>query len=267
MDTIEQVGALVGIVAFLALAVLAVLFFLQAREVRRLRDWAGRAPERAAAIAEREALEAASERAEAAETIAGPTRLDRFRERYSGWSRKMPVDPLYIGAVVIGLIVAAGFVTGGFGVLGGDDGQVAEAPPREPSEGPKEPEQTDVAVLNATQLPGVSPVPGAAQDFATEVSTLGYRLDEVDDAPDGIDLTTVMYRKGHRREARQLAAQLEPALSGTPIEVEQMSADVIRLLGNTEIALVIGRNYQPEVPAEPEPVDPVPVDPTVTPVQ
>ena len=47
MDFIEDIGPILGIVAFLGFAILALLIVLQAREVRRLREWAGRAPERA----------------------------------------------------------------------------------------------------------------------------------------------------------------------------------------------------------------------------
>src|SRR3954463_9465795 len=46
-DQVEKYGAYIGIAAFFGLAVLSLLYFAQAREVRRLRDWAGRAPERA----------------------------------------------------------------------------------------------------------------------------------------------------------------------------------------------------------------------------
>src|SRR5918992_435713 len=49
-DEVEKYGAYVGIGAFLGLAVLTLLFFAQARELKRLRDWAGRAPERAQEI-------------------------------------------------------------------------------------------------------------------------------------------------------------------------------------------------------------------------
>ena len=72
-----------------------------------------------------------------------------------------------------------------------------------------------------------------------------------------------MFRDENRAEGRQLASRLEPALTGTPIQVEKMSADVIRQIGNTELALLIGRNYTPpEVPVEPTPV---PVEPAATP--
>ncbi|HET9737527.1 MAG TPA: LytR C-terminal domain-containing protein [Solirubrobacteraceae bacterium] len=46
-DQVEKYGAYVGLAAFLGLAVLTLLYFAQARELKRLRDWAGRAPERA----------------------------------------------------------------------------------------------------------------------------------------------------------------------------------------------------------------------------
>src|SRR4051794_23525114 len=49
-DQVEKYGAYVSIACFFGLAVLSLLYFAQAREVKRLREWAGRAPERAAEI-------------------------------------------------------------------------------------------------------------------------------------------------------------------------------------------------------------------------
>ena len=49
-DQVEKFGAYVGLAAFIGLAVLSLLYFAQARELKRLRDWAGRAPERAAEL-------------------------------------------------------------------------------------------------------------------------------------------------------------------------------------------------------------------------
>src|SRR5881628_2354091 len=51
-DQVEKYGAYVGIAAFFGLAVLSLLYFAQAREVKRLREWAGRAPELGAEIEE-----------------------------------------------------------------------------------------------------------------------------------------------------------------------------------------------------------------------
>src|SRR4051795_11608305 len=44
-DQVEKYGAYVAIACFFGLAVLSLLYFAQARELRRLRDWAGRSPE------------------------------------------------------------------------------------------------------------------------------------------------------------------------------------------------------------------------------
>ena len=41
-DQVEKYGAYVGIAAFFGLAILTLLYFAQAREVKRLREWAGR---------------------------------------------------------------------------------------------------------------------------------------------------------------------------------------------------------------------------------
>src|SRR5204863_4641191 len=45
---VEQVGSIAGFAAVAGLAILSALYFSQARDLRRLREWAGRAPERAA---------------------------------------------------------------------------------------------------------------------------------------------------------------------------------------------------------------------------
>ncbi|WCB91416.1 hypothetical protein DSM104299_00087 [Baekduia alba] len=52
-DKIEQYGAYAGFASVLGLAILSLLYFAQAREVKRLREWAGRAPERAQDVQER----------------------------------------------------------------------------------------------------------------------------------------------------------------------------------------------------------------------
>jgi len=46
MEVIQEIGSYAGFAAVVGLAVLAALYFSQARDVRRLREWAGRSPER-----------------------------------------------------------------------------------------------------------------------------------------------------------------------------------------------------------------------------
>ncbi len=50
---VEQIGSYAGIGSVIGLGIMALLYFSQAREVRRLREWAGREPERAAELAQR----------------------------------------------------------------------------------------------------------------------------------------------------------------------------------------------------------------------
>src|SRR3954454_5250877 len=57
-DQLTQIGALAGLAAILGLAVMSLLYFGQAREVKRLREWAGGAPERAAELEQRVAADA-----------------------------------------------------------------------------------------------------------------------------------------------------------------------------------------------------------------
>ena len=42
--SVTQIGAIAGYAAILGLGVLSLLYFAQAREFTRLREWAGRAP-------------------------------------------------------------------------------------------------------------------------------------------------------------------------------------------------------------------------------
>ncbi|MBN1529722.1 MAG: LytR C-terminal domain-containing protein [Thermoleophilaceae bacterium] len=48
MEIIQEIGSYAGLAAIVGLAVLSALYFSQARDVKRLREWAGRAPERTA---------------------------------------------------------------------------------------------------------------------------------------------------------------------------------------------------------------------------
>ena len=52
-STFTQIGAIAAFAALLGIAILSLLVFSQAREIKRLREWAGRAPERAADIEQR----------------------------------------------------------------------------------------------------------------------------------------------------------------------------------------------------------------------
>lgn len=69
-DILVNVGAIAGVASIVGLAVLAMLYFSQARDVRRLREWAGREPERAAEVELRAAQIASQAIAQAYESMA-----------------------------------------------------------------------------------------------------------------------------------------------------------------------------------------------------
>jgi LytR cell envelope-related transcriptional attenuator len=71
---VEKYGAYVAVACFLGLALLSILYFAQAREVRRLRDWAGRAPERDAELEARVTAQAEEARRVRAGRPAQPAR-------------------------------------------------------------------------------------------------------------------------------------------------------------------------------------------------
>ena len=68
---VEKYGVYVGIAAFFGLAVLSLLYFSQARELKRLREWAGRAPERARELEQRVVAQASASVARRAPSMPG----------------------------------------------------------------------------------------------------------------------------------------------------------------------------------------------------
>ncbi len=59
-SSFTKIGAIAAFAALVGIAVLSLLVFAQARELKRLREWAGRAPERAAEQEQRVSAEAAA---------------------------------------------------------------------------------------------------------------------------------------------------------------------------------------------------------------
>ena len=144
MELVERVGAYVGMAAFLGLAVLALLYFSQARDVRRLREWAGRAPERTLEQIEQgdgggagdrgRARDAGCHRrdrggalasADAALAGSAPRKRKPLRERV----RNIHIPQLrYIGMAVLGVLVLAGAAYGAI-QLTDDDGDAGPGRP------------------------------------------------------------------------------------------------------------------------------------------
>jgi hypothetical protein len=254
IDLIERIGPVVGIVAFVGLAVLAFLIFQQAREIRRLREWAGRAPERADDAAEA-SLAAAEARGEAAaeEAPSEPSRFGAWRQRLANaaeprWhalDRRLPVDPRYLLVLLAAGVIAAGVLTSGFGLVGGDDGKSGKGGAAK-HEKKKDEGKPEVAVLNATQTVDssgnpIQGVPRLADTVASEVvDPAGYPVGRRTNAATGAPETVIMFEPDHEAEATALAKAVEPKLGA--VEAQPMIQEVRDLVDGANLVIVVGQD-------------------------
>jgi LytR cell envelope-related transcriptional attenuator len=238
VDLIEQIGAFLGLAAFVGLAVLVLLYFQQARDVRRLREWAGRAPERAEDAAQEAAAAAAREAGvapeEPAEAPPEPLR-ERILSRIAVPAdvRDRLPEPRYLAIIAAGVVlVAAGVATGSFGLIGGDGDDAGGG-----GEKQVRPADVEVAVLNGTAASGTAGVPGLAETVSEDVKSAGDKVGAVTDAGSFAD-TFVMYTSGHTAEAEQVADDLKKQLDN--VKVERMTPEVEAASEEANVAVVIG---------------------------
>jgi len=253
MDLLKEIGAILGFVAFGGFAVLVFMTFQQARHLRRLREWAGRAPERAAAEQERSAAgseatlprigataAAGSEREEPA-AVPGPGRGERLRGevayRYEELDKRSPVSPLVLGLGILALIVAAVIVTGGFGLFGSDSGSGSGQTTAQTVTPPK----PEVAVLNGTAPEGGVGVPGTAKTASVFVKDAGWKVGEVGDAG-SFPTSSVMFESGFKSDAEKLASDLSDQLGD--LEVVAITSEVQDVANGADLAVVVGQDDQ-----------------------
>jgi LytR cell envelope-related transcriptional attenuator len=257
-QVIKDIGAFAGLGAFLGLAVLSLLYFSQARDVRRLREWAGRAPERDAEeveatsdlAAERaeelrkieeersrreEAVSAESQAASLREVrrqrreagLPEQTRMERIRERFGGGigGRRMP-EPRFI-AVAVGAVIVLGAAAVGATQLigGGDSGKASKGAALKPS-------QIEVAVLNGTN----PPVNGLAGAVSDKLEAEGFRTGSVGNSHNSFVESVVMFKRGHKPEAAKVARKL-----GIP-KVRLITPDISSDIAGETVAVVVGQD-------------------------
>src|SRR3954454_16492663 len=218
-DLVKEVGAVAGLASFLGLALLALLYFAQARDLRRLRDQASFLVEggvaedgEAVAPAERTATAVASttkepEKAAAAAAATAPNeaeafrraelarqaaqRRQRFEQRRRGpdGGRGRPgwlSEPLSLAAIVVGaLLLIAGIAFGVTKITGGSSDSTTNSAGKK-SKGPCPPSTTRVAVLNGTATPGL-----AAQS-ASQLKQKQYKVGPVGNTSTPFSTSVVM---------------------------------------------------------------------------
>ncbi len=247
MELIKEIGAFAGLAAFLGLAVLAMLAFSQGRDLRRLREWAGSAPERdterkdstsAAAAkraeelraledartAEREALDQREERRKRRDAgLPELTRRERLGEGFSSFGSRIAEPRYLVGIFVVVLLIAAGAVY--VATQGSDsaDGKGGKAKSTKPGE-------IEVTVLNGTAVPGL------AAEFGDKVEGKGFKLGAVTNSSTSFADSMVMFQRGHAPEARKVAKALDIS------QVKLMSADIESVSGDASVSVIVGED-------------------------
>lgn len=261
MELIKEIGAFAGLVAFLGLAVLALLSFAQGRDIRRLREWAGSAPERDADRKETTSA-AASERAEEmrkleeareAERRAADlrehrrerreaglpelTRTERLRERFGGGTaaggsagggvRSRLGEPRYLVAIFAVLVLVA--AAAAFAMLGGSDDEGGGKGGKQVSRSLK-PGEIEVTVLNGTAVDGL------AGTYGDMVERKGFQLGAVTNSRSSFSDSIVMFSQGNGREAHLVANSLQIS------RVRPMNSEIASLSAGAPVAVVIGED-------------------------
>lgn len=247
---IEQIGAFAGLAAFLGLALLALLSFTHGRDIRRLRDWAGSAPERDAERKEQTSTIAAQraeelralEEARTAEQEAVSSREERRRRREEGLPEQSMGERLrgrFSGAgetasrpgTLIALFVVLLAIVGGAAYLllgSSDDGNGGQGTKQAAAK--VKPAEIEVSVLNGTSVPGL------AATFGDKVEGKGFSLGAVTNSSASFAESVVMFKRGHKTEARTVGKQLNiPKLQLMNGEIESVSA-------GADVAVVVGED-------------------------
>jgi LytR cell envelope-related transcriptional attenuator len=168
LGIVQEIGAAAGFAAVVGLAVLSALYVSQARDVKRLREWAGRAPER-------------SGRAVTAVQIPRPAAV-----------------------ALVGLLVLGGAAAYGVTQVTGDDGGNAQAngaPSKAKRNGAAvKPGNVTVAVLNGTTVPGLA---AALRD---QIAAAGFNKGTINDFSDQqLAESVVQYAPGRQAEAQAVS--------------------------------------------------------------
>jgi hypothetical protein len=269
LHTVERIGAFAGLASFLGLGIFALLLFAHGRDIRRLRDWAGSAPEREAErmeqtqniaaqraeelreleearTAEHDAVEQREVRRQRREEgLPEQTRGERFRERFSGFGESLSRPALLIMLFVVLVLIGGGVAyavlnTGG----GSDNGKSAKSGgngngggnAKQASAGKAvKPEEIEVAVLNGTEAPGL------AAAWGDKAEAKGFEVGAITNTTSTFENSVVMFENGAAPEAKTVAKQLQIH------KVQPMTAEVSGVSNGAQVSVVVGED---NVPAE-----------------
>lgn len=247
---IEQIGAFAGLAAFLGLGILALLSFAHGRDIRRLREWAGSAPERdaerkettstiaaqraeelrqleEARTAEHEAISHREERRRRRDAgLPELTRRERLSERTSAIGARL-AEPRWLVVIFVVLVVVVGGVA--YAVVNGS-GDSASGKKGKQAAAKTQPGEIEVTVLNGTATAGL------AASYGNKVEGKGFHLGAVSNTAQSFATSVVMFERGHAPEARTVARQLGIS------KLQPMSSEVGSASAGANVAVVVGED-------------------------
>jgi hypothetical protein len=270
LHTVERIGSFAGLASFLGLGVFALLLFAHGRDIRRLRDWAGSAPEREAErmeqtqniaaqraeelreleearTAEHEAVEDREVRRQRREEgLPEQTRGERFRAKFSGFGESLSRPALLIMLFVVLVLIGGGVAyavlnTGGSDSNGGGKKQ-ANSGKGGGKEGKSEkastktavkPEEIEVAVLNGTEATGL------AATWGDKAEEKGFEVGAITNTTSTFENSVVMFKNGAAPEAKTVAKALDIH------KVQPMTAEVSGVSNGAKVSVVVGEDNVP----------------------
>jgi hypothetical protein len=263
LHTVERIGSFAGLASFLGLAVFALLLFAHGRDIRRLRDWAGSAPER-----EQERMEAtqniAAQRAEELreleesktaehdaiadrelrrqrreEGLPEKTRGERFKERFSGFGESLS-RPALLGVLFVVFVLVVGGVA--YAVLNNSSSDsTAKTSKKNGGDGNGKkkkgaavaPGEIEVAVLNGTAVSGL------AASWGETIEEKGFELGAITNTSSTFEESVVMFEPGAKPEAKEVAERLSIK------NVEAMIPEVAEVSNEAKVSVVVGEDNAP----------------------
>jgi len=249
-DLIKEIGSYAGLAAFLGLGVLALLAFTQGRDIRRLRDWAGSAPERdterkentsAIAAQRAEELRALEESRTTEHEVVGQrevrrqrreegrpevTRGERIRERLSGIGERL-AEPRWLAAIFVVLVLVVAGVAYALVSSSSDEGGSASA---KQAAAKTKPSEIKVAVLNGTAVPNL------AATYGNEVEDKGFKLGAITNTSSSFADSVVMFTRGHKPEAKKVGKQLGIS------RLQLMTGEIEGISSGANVTVIVGED-------------------------
>jgi hypothetical protein len=265
LHTVERIGSFAGLASFLGLGIFALLLFAHGRDIRRLRDWAGSAPEREAErmeqtqniaaqraeelreleesrTAEHDAVEHREVRRQRREEgLPELTRGERLRERFSGFGETLSRPALLIMLFVVLVLIGGGVA---YAVLNtGNDSSGDKSAKGGGNNGGKEkqaatgktlkPDEIEVAVLNGTEATGL------AATWGDKAEAKGFEVGAITNTTSTFENSVVMFESGAAPEAKTVANKLQIH------KVQPMTAEVSGVSNGAKVSVVVGEDNAP----------------------